>query len=616
MTESAKAGVNQPSALRELLASLGFVIRASHETGKLIVPMFFLNQFAQVLIPFISIFLPKMIIDALTAPTFDLDALLSSLGIVGICLLVVNVIGAFAQHYCQSSGTMVGTTAGTLSVLAKTLHMDYQTMEAPRAQAAYQKAMAAIFAPTSGMKASVSDLAAFCAHICALGLYALITVQLSPVIILALAVASTLSYLAVRAAQRYEALHRGDVATVYRKIGYMRDTALDYRGGKDLRLYAMTDWFERLYTGYIEEYLMIAQRFFRRHFAAEGLATVLDLVRDSLAYIWLITLVIHQEISIGEFTLFFGAIAGISNWITMIMTDVANLQRGCNEISDLRAYLDIPGRIIDNPLHIRPEDISRPEIVFDKVSFRYPAAENWTLRDFNLRIKPGEKMALVGVNGAGKTTLVKLLCGLYQPTEGRILLDGVDISRYPATVLFKLFGVVFQDIIPLAMSLEQNVAAREPGKIDRERVMNCLELAGLSAKAEEFPAGLDTQLTRTRFEDGIELSGGQAQKMMLARALYKDAPIVVMDEPTAALDPIAEAEMYAKYDQMTGAKTSLYISHRLASTRFCDRIAFLEGGMLLELGSHAELITLGGKYAEMYAVQSQYYQEGFRNEER
>ena len=595
---------------RELLASISYNLGIAWSVHKLIIPIQFMNQLMQVTTPFIAIFLPKLVIDALTAEERDAHTLLSTLLIIGLCLLVVNILGSLTRHFADENAFMVRQD-GWRQIMLRTMSMDYQTLESPRGQEMLQRALLAVNNQNTGMQTVPVDLAALVAHLSALGLYVMITSQLSPFIVLALAVASLINYMALRFAQRYEASRRGEYADIGKKLLYMRETALDYRGGKDLRLYKMTNWFEKLYQGYIDEQLKLTISFFKRYFASDSLVTVLDTVRDAAACLYLISLVLRQEIGLGDFTLYFGAIAGISHWLTLIFTDIANLQRGCNEIADLRAFVNEIGRVVSNPIKIEPNAIVMPQITFENITFRYPGADADIFRNFNLTIHSGEKLALVGVNGAGKTTLVKLLCGLYQPNEGRILLDGVDISRYPNEDLYRLFGVVLQDVNTFSLSLAQNVATKPVAEIDKEKLLKCLDLAGLGSRVEEFPKGIETQLTRSRFSDGIELSGGQSQKMLLARALYKDAPIVVMDEPTAALDPIAEAEMYERYDQMVGNKTSLYISHRLASTRFCDRIAFIESGTLLELGSHTELMALGGRYAEMYAVQSQYYQESF-----
>ena len=246
------------------------------------------------------------------------------------------------------------------------------------------------------------------------------------------------------------------------------------------------------------------------------------------------------------------------------------------------------------------------EIELRNVRFRYPGAEQDTLHDLNLTIHAGEKLAVVGLNGAGKTTLVKLICGFYDPTEGQVLLNGQDIRQYNRRDYYKLFTAVFQDFSILETTLADNVT-QSTENIDRDRIKDCIEKAGLTEKIDSLKAGMETHVGRSVYEDGMDLSGGETQRLMLARALYKGAPIMVLDEPTAALDPIAENDMYLKYNQMAAGCTSVYISHRLASTRFCDRIILLSDGGIAEEGTHDSLMAKGGKYAERFGIQSRYY---------
>lgn len=242
------------------------------------------------------------------------------------------------------------------------------------------------------------------------------------------------------------------------------------------------------------------------------------------------------------------------------------------------------------------------------VTFRYPNAERPVLEHFNLRIGAGERLAVVGMNGAGKTTLIKLLCGFLDPDSGQVLLNGVDIREYNRQDYYKLFGAVFQEFSILAATIAENVAQSDMP--DMERVRTCTEQAGIRERIERFPHQYETKLGKSLYpEEAVELSGGETQRLMLARMLYKDAPVMVLDEPTAALDAIAERDIYERYNGLTRGNTAIYISHRLASTRFCDRVILLGEGKILEEGTHEELMERGGKYAELFGIQSKYYKD-------
>ncbi|HBN83581.1 MAG TPA: hypothetical protein DDZ89_07015 [Clostridiales bacterium] len=253
-----------------------------------------------------------------------------------------------------------------------------------------------------------------------------------------------------------------------------------------------------------------------------------------------------------------------------------------------------------------------PEIVFENVSFRYPESETDTLKNISFTIKAGEKLALVGRNGAGKTTLVKLLCGLYRPTSGDITISGHSIYEYNRDEYYTLLSVVFQDICLIPVSIAKNITLCEQSRINRQRLEKVLRDSGLYDKVMSLPGKENTLLMKSIHEGATDLSGGEKQKLALARAIYKEGNIMILDEPTAALDPIAENELYQKYSELTACATSVFISHRLSSTRFCDRILFLEEGEIVEEGNHEELMYLGGRYANMFDLQSHYYKEAVK----
>lgn len=287
---------------------------------------------------------------------------------------------------------------------------------------------------------------------------------------------------------------------------------------------------------------------------------------------------------------------------------------GALQISDYREALEVPDRLN------RGKGISLPSVPFSiefkNVSFKYPKGEKKILDNVSFKIDPGEKIALVGLNGAGKTTLTMLICGLFLPDEGEILLDGHRLTDYNRDEMYSLFGFVPQNYHLLPISIARNIAsAMNDGEIDRNKLDQCIETAGLSEKIASLEKGADTPLNREVNPDGIELSGGETQKILLARLLYKDPLCIILDEPTAALDPIAEDRIYRRYNEIAARATSIFISHRLASTRFCDRIFLLDGSHIAEEGTHDELMKLGGKYRELFDIQSKYYRKGTENED-
>ena len=256
-----------------------------------------------------------------------------------------------------------------------------------------------------------------------------------------------------------------------------------------------------------------------------------------------------------------------------------------------------------------------PSIEFRNVSFTYEGSEKPVLTNVSFKINADEKIALVGNNGAGKTTIVKLLCGLYPPTSGEILIDGKSINDIGVEKYQDMISVLFQDTSPIALSIAENVCGCEPQDADKKKLEECLKKAGLLEKVNTLAKKEETYITQTLDEKGVVLSGGETQKLLLAKAMYKDGPMLILDEPTSALDPIAESRIYEEYNQLADKKTAVFISHRLASTKFCDRILFLDGGQIVEEGSHDQLMKNGGKYREIFDIQSHYYKEEVSNEE-
>lgn len=395
----------------------------------------------------------------------------------------------------------------------------------------------------------------------------------------------------------------------YRKtLSYLQRKAESITLAKDIRIFNLTPWLKSVSASTLGLLEAFVNRREKRYLWASLLDVVLSFARNGIAYFYLIRLTVTQGLPASEFLLYFTAISGFTAWVTGILTDFSALHRESLGLSVVQEYLNLP-----EPFRFQGgkpiPSASQWELRMEHVSFRYPGATQDILHNFNLTIHPGEKLAIVGLNGAGKTTVVKLLCGFYDPDEGQVLLNGTDIRQWNRQEYYSLLSAVFQDFSVLDITVAESVA-QSVDRIDRQRVVQCLEKAGLMELVKQFPQGLDTHIGRTVYLDGVLMSGGEFQRLMLARALYKDGPILVLDEPTAALDPIAENDIYMKYHEMTAGKTSVFISHRLASTRFCDRIILIDHGRIAEEGTHETLMKQNGLYAKLFEVQSRYYQEG------
>ena len=441
------------------------------------------------------------------------------------------------------------------------------------------------------------------------GAYLVLLSGLNVWLCLLVCVTSVVSYLAAKRINEWGYRHREEEAGYVKQLAYVQKIATDRQYGKDIRIFGLREWVEELWAATMQLYHGFLVRRKTAYLWANIIDLALLLVRNGAAYAYLIGLTLERGLPVSQFLLYFGAATGFAQWISGLLEKFSTLHKQCLDLSTVREFLEYPEpfRFADGKPLEKRLDVPY-ELRLEGVSYRYPGAEKNTINKLDLTVRPGENLAIVGLNGAGKTTLVKLLCGFLDPTEGRVLLNGQDIRQYDRRDYYKLFAAVFQDFSVLSATVAENVAQNRTG-IDKARVWQCLEEAGLTEKIRSLPMGLETQIGREVYEDGIELSGGQTQRLMLARALYKNAPILLLDEPTAALDPIAENDIYQKYNEMTHGKTSLFISHRLASTRFCDRILYLKDGKIAEEGTHEELLKLGGGYAGLFEVQSQYYRE-------
>ena len=406
------------------------------------------------------------------------------------------------------------------------------------------------------------------------------------------------------------------MAPTWRKMNYLESTTKNFDFAKDIRLFNMSNAFFNQLSGVNETYKELNRKHHNRMVLWEvSLGSVL-IVQKILMYTWLVYNVVTGAYQISDFVLYVGLVStfhasvGYVNWI------YSDMRTNSLMINDYRNFVDWKEdreTADEKDGHITEINLDKFEFRFENVSFKYPGHDNYVLKNVNLTIKNGAKLAVVGVNGAGKTTFIKLMMKLYEPSEGRILLNDVDIKEYNREEYFKLFSPVFQNVECFAMPIYQNISFAEEDKTDMNKINEVLEQSGLSEKINSYEKGIHTNLLKIFDKEGIDLSGGEKQRLAMARALYKDGKVVILDEPTAALDALAEDRMYREFENMIKGKTAVFISHRLGSTRFCDKIAMFEDGMIVEEGTHEELMEKNGKYAYMFGIQSQYYEEKQKN---
>ena len=452
-----------------------------------------------------------------------------------------------------------------------------------------------------------STLTMLLLNLAGLVIYLALLSDLNPILLAVAAATTVAGFFAGKRINEWEYRHREEKAQYEKELHYIRQKTESVRLAKDIRIFGLGPWLNDVYSSVrhlAEAFVCRRERVYTLTCLVDA---VLQLARNGIAYAYLIHITLTRGLPASQFLLYFTAFSGFSQWVTGLLSNFSQLHKESLELSRIQEYLNLP-----EPFRFsggKPIPKGPFELRLEGVTFRYPGTKKEILRDMNLTIHPGEKLAIVGLNGAGKTTLVKLLCGFYDPDEGRVLLNGTDIQEFNRREYYSLFSAVFQDMSVLDITVAETVAQTVEG-IDVPKVEQCLQRAGLAEKIASLPQGLSTHVGRKVYLDGVEFSGGETQRLMLARALYKDGGILVLDEPTAALDPLAESDIYSKYNEMTQGKTSVFISHRLASTRFCDRILFLKDGGIAEEGTHQQLLDADGEYAGLFRVQARYYQEG------
>jgi len=587
------------------LSNIAFTLRNIIRIDKMLLVSMIALVFCMVAQPVIGVFMPKYIVQFFEDGR-DVTAFLLLVAVFGAVSLVLGQIRSFADGYFPRMKSMYRSMRLGAEMCLASMQVDYQYLSSEKGQLENRKAVHAISSPSTGVEDIVVRIVECSTNLLGAIVYIFILSSLNPLIILGLAVCGMVSYFAGNLVNRYRLKHKEEINKVEQKTYSASESVRDVLYAKDIRMYGMFDWLASLMRKYDDENFEWQKKITLRMFFSEAVDGLIAFLRDGFAYLYLISLVLAGTIPVSQFILYIGAIAGLSMWISGFAKNAILLNKASIEVSDFRVFLD---KSEENQHDELPkQDFSLPICIeFRHVDFAY--GEHVIFQDFSLIIEKGKKVALVGINGAGKTTLVKLLLNLTEPDIGEILLDGIDSRKVDLKQYFSQFSVAFQDALILAYGMDVNISMRNSADTDQNKVDAVIETAGLTQKVKNLNKGKFTSCEKYLDNEGTELSGGERQKVILARALYKSAPILVLDEPSAALDPIAESHLYETYHEMTKNKTSIYISHRLSSTKFCDEVLLLDGGRITERGTHSELMRLGGTYAHMFDIQSHYYRE-------
>ncbi len=584
------------------------LIKKALSDDKLIFFLLALYTVAAVGIPLFGVLLPKVIIGYLISdnPTVT--------GITYISIGFFSVGGTFyffktfLDRFAYPRITALRIDL-VRALAVKLMSVDYKYMESATFYEENEKAFNATNGNSNGVEGIYHKLFEIPRLvIIVLGMSIFIGMK-SVVILIAIFIHLGVSALVSVKVQKYTYSKKEILAKGQRRSNYFARTSKDFSYGKDIRLYSLkhriTENLKKEVEGYINSFRIIKNKEF-----ALGLLSVATLLVSDAATYGMLTLLTVKGMSIADFSMYLAAVTSLNAHSSEFTGNITFIMNELMYVRDLYRFLDGDLSEESKTRNKVTADINTPmEIEFDNITFRYPGTDKNIFESFSLKIPAGQKLAVVGINGAGKTTLVKLLTRLFKADSGRILINGTDINEYDRNSLYKMFAVVFQEVNIIAFTVAQYIACSLED-IDEEKVDGVLKQVGLYDKISSLKEGKNTLMLKIIDENGLVLSGGESQKLAIARALYKEGSCVIMDEPTSALDALAEAEIYSEFDELTRGKTAIYISHRLASTKFCDKIALINETGLCEYGSHDELMEKGGVYYDMFTTQGKYYNDG------
>lgn len=563
----------------------------------------------QVALSVVLMILPKLVLDAVQTEC-NFREFMKYIVVVGMFFIILAVADMyFHNQISKVSQTFLYRRLNTLWE-KKLLSMRFEAFSSGEGKIKIEKARQHTSSPNWGIVRLLGQETAMLEAILGLIVYSLVIGRLHILMLLFLCILFMAELFIGLEIEKKKQSYKEEKAKADRRINYIAYGTKGMEEAKDIRVYSMIPMLREITNMVVRRKCKVESDIQKWQLFHMIVTAGLILARDSIGYIFLVSLFLKNEMSVGDFSMYFTAISGIGMWLTKIASSFSGYKEVVGYTEDFYDFMKLP----DDETDVEKYKFETPvSFEFQNVHYSYHISNDegvqaiQVIKGLDFKVKKGEKIAVVGVNGAGKSTMIKLLCGMLMPDKGRILVNGKDISKIHKRSYYSLFATVFQNSRLLPVSIADNVTLDRTTS-NNEKLWDVLKMAGLEKKVKSLSKKEKTNIVK-KITGGIDLSGGQEQKLLLARAIYKDAPVLVLDEPAAALDPLAENEIYQNYNKLTEGKTAFFVSHRLASTRFCDRIFLLQDGRIAEEGSHEELMELGGIYADMFKVQSKYYVE-------
>ena len=594
--------------LKKFFSNMAFMFRRTWKYAKSKYFLMILDSVKSTVQPFVLLIIPKYILDELASER-RVDVTLRYIAYYAAAVVGFNLISLIISRFGSDQSMKIDHRVA-MDQHTKWLHMDYDKFENGRVRDLEARSVSA----AEPRNFAEDKVLGFISNLIRLGGYTYIIMSLHPIMILFILTVIAANTLIARRSAKLGYEYTTAMTRLSRRFNYIFRTMVDFKVGKDVRINGADSWLKSKFEKESEEYIRDHRAQQRRLLGINTLSDIIGLIQTVVMYGYCGYLAISGGITVGSFTVFLGALTAFTGTFHEFVKRFPALGLLSKYIDDYREFLrcaEHEGKELEtSDISALPEHC---DIEFVNVSFKYPDTDRYVLKNINIKIKAGERLSIVGYNGAGKSTFIKLLCRFYKPTEGKILLGGVDISTYPLPEYRRRLAVVFQDYQLFYMSVRYNIVLNL--EEDPERVRKALAESGILEKIEGLENGIDTSYGRILYYHSRDFSGGETQKIACARAYYRDSPIVILDEPTSALDPVAETQLYGRFNEIIGDKTAVYISHRLASVKFCDSFAVFADGELVERGTHAELMKKNGIYADMFTKQAHYYIENGTDEE-